>query len=95
MPTATKSLIELDQGDEFVALCLRQSQLRRKRVGVVCQYLQVIGSPGLEANLGQSRRVLRRFEQVLLLSRELLILAISNQRIRHIAECALDRLLIG
>jgi hypothetical protein len=51
LPTATKSLIELHQGDEFVALRLRQSQLRRKRVGVVCQHLQVIGSPGLEANL--------------------------------------------
>jgi hypothetical protein len=51
LPTATKSLIELHQGDEFVALRLCQSQLRRKRVGVVCQHLQVIGSPGLEANL--------------------------------------------
>ena len=75
--------------------CLRQSEFGGKRVGFVCQNFQVIGSPGLEANLGQSCRVLRRFEQVLLLSCELLILAISNQRIRDIAESALDRLLVG
>src|SRR5208282_1298457 len=95
LPTSTKSLIELDQSDEFVASRLRQSQLCRKRVRLVGQHFQVIGSSGLEANLGQSCRVLCRFEQVLLLSCELLILAISNQRVRDIAESALDRLLVG
>lgn len=64
MPTATKSLIEVDESDEFVALRLCQSQLCCKRVSLVGQNFQIIGSPGLEVNLGQSRRILRRFKQV-------------------------------
>ena len=57
-----------------------------KRIGLVGQHFQVIGSPGLEAHLRQSRGILRRFDQVLLLDSELSILAISNQRIRDVAE---------
>jgi hypothetical protein len=51
LPTATKSLIKLYESDELVTLRLRQSQLGRKRVGLICQNFQVIGGSGLEANL--------------------------------------------
>ena len=51
LPTAAKSLIELHQSDELVALCLRQSELGGKRVGLVGQHFQVIGSAGFEAYL--------------------------------------------
>jgi len=51
LPTAAKSLIELDHCNEFVALRLRQSELGGKRVGLVCQYFQVIGGSGFESYL--------------------------------------------
>lgn len=51
LPTPTQGLIELDQSNEFVRLCLRQPQLRREGICLIRQYLQVVSSTGLETRL--------------------------------------------
>lgn len=52
LPTASQRLVDLNQGNQFVALRLRQSQLSRKRISFIGQHLQVVGCPRFEAHLG-------------------------------------------
>src|SRR5215472_709341 len=51
LPASSQSLIELDQGNEFVAFGLGQVQFRREIVRVVGKDLEVVGSSGLEPHL--------------------------------------------
>ena len=88
-------MIQLYQRNQFVALGLRQSKLSGESVGVVGQHFQIIGRARIESLLRQLGRILGRSDEVFLLNSELSILAIRDQRIRHIAECALNRLLIS
>src|SRR5260370_26937545 len=95
LPTSAQSLIQLNQGVQFIPLRLRQGQFRGKRVCFVRQNLKVVRCPGFETYLRQSRRILSGFHQVLLLDSKLTVLAISHQRVRYVAESSLDGLLVG
>src|ERR1700691_360899 len=95
LPTAAQRLIELDQSNEFVRLGLRQPELSGKGIRLIGQHLQVIGGSGLETHLREPCRILRRFEQVLLLNSELSILAIRNQAVRDVPKRAFNRLFVS
>src|SRR5262249_16806566 len=87
--------IELHQSLELVSARLSQTEFGGEIVGLVRQHFQIAREAGAVADIGKVRRALSRRGQAILLLAELLVLAISHQRIRDLAKCSLDRLLVG
>jgi hypothetical protein len=93
LPTATQSLVQLDQCSQLVSPRLRQFQFGREVVGVVRENFNVVRGSDFEAHLRETRSILRGVDEMLLLDPEFLVLC--NQSVRDIAKRALNRLLIG
>src|SRR5260370_27616349 len=89
LPTTTQSLIELDQGGEFVSLRLGQSQFSREIVGIVRQDFQVVRGPCFEAHFRQSSSILRSFRQMFPLCSELLVFAVCNECVGNVTKRSL------
>src|SRR5215472_17827687 len=82
LPATAQRLVKLYQGDQFIPLRLRQTELCGKSIRLVGQHFEVIRGSGLEAHLGELGRILGGLEQVLLLEAKFLILAVGGQSVR-------------
>jgi hypothetical protein len=60
LPAAAESLIELNEGLDFVELRLGERQAVIKIVCLVGEDFQVVGHSGLEARVGQTSRIFGR-----------------------------------
>src|SRR5262249_14564096 len=95
LPAAAEGAVDLHERGELAGLRLREAQLRAEESRVGVEDLEVARRAALVAELREPPRVLRRADQQPLLLAEFTRPAIADQRIGHLAERVLDRLLIG
>ena len=90
LPPSSKRIVELNQGDPFVELSLGKLKLRVEVAAVAIEYFKVTADSSSIPDVGQSRGVSRRICEQCFLFSELPILAVSDQRVRNLAEGLLD-----
>ena len=94
MPSAAETFVELHQREQLVQLSLHQAEFSGEVIGVVGEHLEVAGGAACISQMREPGCVLGRVDQELLLFAELLGLAIGDQRVRDVAEGALNGFLI-
>ena len=94
LPASTERAIDFDESGQLRAVGLGQTKLRREESGVSVEHLQVARHAASIAKVRETARILRGNEQQPLLLAELAQLSITDQSIRHLAECLLHCLLV-
>src|SRR5580658_1133730 len=95
LPASSQCLVQLNDGQQFIELCLHQREFRRKGVGFVGQDFQIPRDATVVPQVGKTRGVPGGSEKQFLLSAEFSRLAVSHQAVGNAAEGSLNRLLIG
>ena len=92
MPAAAEGLIELDHGEEFVELSLREIEARGEVVGFVGEDFEVAGGAAVVTDIGEARGVFGGLGEFFLLSAKLLIFLIADEGVGDVAEGQLNGL---
>src|SRR5262245_48711420 len=94
-PSATQGTIEFDDAQQFVAAGLRQGEFGSKKLLLIIEDLKIAGDASLVTHIGQLGGIAMCLGILLLGVSKFLCALVCNQTVRHLAECALDRLLIA
>src|SRR5882724_1685260 len=94
LPAAAKGFVQLDQGQKFITLRLREAQLSTEEGSVGEQSIEQRVYSSLISQMGQARGILQGTDKQFLLSANFSNPAILDQRVRYLPKCSLNSLLI-
>src|SRR6185437_5360710 len=94
LPTAAKRPIKLHIIEHLVQFGLRQGEFGRVVARVRVQDFQIARCSASISQIGEAAGVLRRFRERILLLAKILVLRVSDERVRDLPKRLLNRLLV-